>query len=76
MYALPEMEAANSAFWAALKQRLHARGVNTAGIELDSNADSVRPGIEAWIAEPEKALLDWIYLRRRAGESIGGGFLF
>jgi ABC-type phosphate/phosphonate transport system substrate-binding protein len=45
MYALPEMEAANSAFWAALKQRLHARGVNTAGIELDSNADSVPPGI-------------------------------
>ena len=27
-------------------------------------------GAEAWVAEPEKALLDWIYLRRRAGEPI------
>jgi ABC-type phosphate/phosphonate transport system substrate-binding protein len=36
MYSLPEMEAANSAFWAALKQRLHAKGVDTAGIRLDS----------------------------------------
>lgn len=27
-------------------------------------------GVETWIAEPEKALLDWIYLRRRAGDPI------
>jgi len=32
--------------------------------------ETVRPGIETWVAEPEKALLDWIYLRRRAGEAI------
>lgn len=29
--------------------------------------EKVRAGTEAWVAEPEKALLDWIYLRRRAG---------
>jgi ABC-type phosphate/phosphonate transport system substrate-binding protein len=45
MYALPEMEAANAALWAALKQRLHAKGVDTAGIELDSDEAPVRPGI-------------------------------
>ena len=45
MYCLPEMEAANSAFWAALKQRLHARGVDTAGIRLDSDRAPVPPGI-------------------------------
>jgi ABC-type phosphate/phosphonate transport system substrate-binding protein len=45
MYALPEMEAANSAFWAALKHRLHARGVDTAGIKLDREKDPVPPGI-------------------------------
>jgi predicted transcriptional regulator of viral defense system len=32
--------------------------------------ERVRAGVETWIAEPEKALLDWIYLRRRAGEFI------
>jgi len=32
--------------------------------------EKVRLGIETWVAEPEKALLDWIYLRRRAGEPI------
>jgi len=32
--------------------------------------EAVRPGVEAWVAEPEKALLDSIYLRRRAGEPI------
>jgi len=45
MYALPEMEAANSAFWAALKHSLHARGVDTAGIKLDRETDPVPPGI-------------------------------
>lgn len=30
----------------------------------------IRAGIEAWVAEPEKALLDWVYLRRRAGEPV------
>ncbi len=32
--------------------------------------ETVRPGVETWMADPEKALLDWIYLRRRAGEPI------
>jgi predicted transcriptional regulator of viral defense system len=32
--------------------------------------EPVLPGVESWVAEPEKALLDWIYLRRRAGEPI------
>jgi ABC-type phosphate/phosphonate transport system substrate-binding protein len=45
MYALPEMEAANSAFWAALKQRLDKKGVDTAGIKLDSERGPVPPGI-------------------------------
>lgn len=45
MYCLPEMEAANSAFWAALKQRLHAKGVDTAGITLDSDRGPVPAGI-------------------------------
>jgi ABC-type phosphate/phosphonate transport system substrate-binding protein len=49
MYALPEMEAANSAFLAALQQRLHARGVDPARTGLDSNhaavSDSVGPGM-------------------------------
>jgi ABC-type phosphate/phosphonate transport system substrate-binding protein len=39
------MQAANSAFWAALKQRLHAKGVDTAGITLDSDKGPVPPGI-------------------------------
>jgi ABC-type phosphate/phosphonate transport system substrate-binding protein len=45
MYALPEMEAANSAFWAALKQRLHAKGVDTVEIKLDSDKGPVPAGI-------------------------------
>ena len=45
MYALPEMEAANSALWAALKQRLHAKGVDTAEIKLDSDKGPVPAGI-------------------------------
>jgi hypothetical protein len=45
MYSLPEMEAANSAFWAALKRRLDAKGVDTAGIKLDSDKGPVPPGI-------------------------------
>lgn len=32
--------------------------------------ETIRPGTEAWVAEPEKAFLDWIYLRRRAGEPV------
>jgi predicted transcriptional regulator of viral defense system len=32
--------------------------------------EKVHAGIEAWVAEPEKALLDWVYLRRRAGEPV------
>ena len=32
--------------------------------------ETIRPGVETWVAEPEKAFLDWIYLRRRAGEPI------
>ena len=32
--------------------------------------ETVQPRVEAWVAEPEKALLDWIYLRRLAGEPI------
>lgn len=31
---------------------------------------SLRPDVQTWLADPEKALLDWIYLRRRAGEAI------
>jgi ABC-type phosphate/phosphonate transport system substrate-binding protein len=45
MYSLPEMEAANSAFWAALKQRLHAKAVDTTGISLDSDGAPVPAGI-------------------------------
>jgi ABC-type phosphate/phosphonate transport system substrate-binding protein len=45
MYALPEMEAANAALWAALKQRLHAMGIDTAAIKLDSDKAPVPPGI-------------------------------
>ena len=41
----PELEAANSAFWAELKQRLHAKGIDTAGIKLDSDKGPVPPGI-------------------------------
>jgi predicted transcriptional regulator of viral defense system len=32
--------------------------------------ETIRPGVETWVAEPEKALLDWIYLRRRSGEPV------
>jgi ABC-type phosphate/phosphonate transport system substrate-binding protein len=45
MYSLPEMEAANSALWAALEQRLRAKGVDTAGIRLDSDKGPVPDGI-------------------------------
>ncbi len=49
MYALPEMEAANSAFLAALLRRLRAKGIDTAGIRLNSShgalPDSIDPGI-------------------------------
>jgi ABC-type phosphate/phosphonate transport system substrate-binding protein len=39
------MEAANSALWAALEQRLRAKGVDTAGIRLDSDKGPVPDGI-------------------------------
>lgn len=45
MYALPELEAANSAFWAALKQRLHAKGVDTDGIKSDDDTGPAPAGI-------------------------------
>jgi ABC-type phosphate/phosphonate transport system substrate-binding protein len=49
MYALPEMEASNSAFLAALQRRLHAKGIDTARITLNSERgavpDSIGPGI-------------------------------
>ena len=49
MYALPEMGGANSAFLAALQRRLRAKGIDTAGIRLNSNhgavPDSIDPGI-------------------------------
>jgi ABC-type phosphate/phosphonate transport system substrate-binding protein len=45
MYCLPEMEAANSAFWAALKLRLHAKGVDTTEIKLGDDDDPVSSGV-------------------------------
>jgi ABC-type phosphate/phosphonate transport system substrate-binding protein len=46
MYCLPEMAAANAALWMAVRQRLRARGVDTADVELDSGLapDGVGPG--------------------------------
>jgi ABC-type phosphate/phosphonate transport system substrate-binding protein len=49
MYCLPEMEAANSAFLAALRRRLGAKGIEAAGTSFISNhgavSDSVGPAI-------------------------------
>ena len=45
MYCLPEMADANAAFWMELQQRLCARGVDTAGIKLESDESSVPEGI-------------------------------
>jgi ABC-type phosphate/phosphonate transport system substrate-binding protein len=49
MYALPEMEAVNSAFLAALQRRLHTKGIDTTTITLNSERGavpgSVGPGI-------------------------------
>jgi ABC-type phosphate/phosphonate transport system substrate-binding protein len=45
MYCLPEMADANAAFWMALRQRLRARGVDTADVELDSDGRSATEGI-------------------------------
>jgi ABC-type phosphate/phosphonate transport system substrate-binding protein len=45
MYCLPEMAAANAALWTALQQRLGARGVDTADVELESNGRPVPDGI-------------------------------
>ena len=49
MYALPEIGGANSAFLAALQRRLRAKGIDTAGIGLNSNRgavpESIDPGI-------------------------------
>jgi len=49
MYCLPEMEAANSAFLAALQRRLLAKGIGAAATSFSSNhgvavSDSVSPG--------------------------------
>jgi ABC-type phosphate/phosphonate transport system substrate-binding protein len=45
MYSLPEMAAANSAFWTALQQRLRAKGIDTADIKLGGDRPSVPDGI-------------------------------
>jgi ABC-type phosphate/phosphonate transport system substrate-binding protein len=49
MYALPEMEAANSAFLAALQRRLRAKGIEAAGASFINNhgavSDSTGPAI-------------------------------
>ena len=45
MYCLPEMAAANAAFWTALQQRLRAKGVDTGDIRFDSGGRSVPDGI-------------------------------
>jgi ABC-type phosphate/phosphonate transport system substrate-binding protein len=48
MYRLPEMAAANAAFWTALRLRLRAKGVETADIELSSGCatlEGVGPGV-------------------------------
>jgi ABC-type phosphate/phosphonate transport system substrate-binding protein len=45
MYSLPEMAAANSAFWTALQQRLRSKGIDTADIKLDSDRCPVPDGI-------------------------------
>jgi ABC-type phosphate/phosphonate transport system substrate-binding protein len=41
MYCLPEMEAANSAFLAALRRRLHVRGIAAAGTGVSSGHGAV-----------------------------------
>jgi ABC-type phosphate/phosphonate transport system substrate-binding protein len=46
MYALPEMEAANSAFLAALQRRLRGKGVDTTKIRLDNNLVVSDEGID------------------------------
>jgi ABC-type phosphate/phosphonate transport system substrate-binding protein len=45
MYCLPEMAAANTALWMSLRQRLRAKGVDTADVELDSDGRSVPDGV-------------------------------
>jgi ABC-type phosphate/phosphonate transport system substrate-binding protein len=49
MYALPEMQAANSAFLAALRRRLRVKGLDIAGAASGSNHGAVlegsRPGV-------------------------------
>jgi ABC-type phosphate/phosphonate transport system substrate-binding protein len=49
MYCLPEMADANAAFWIALQQRLRAKGVDTADVELECDARSVPEGIGSTI---------------------------
>ena len=44
MYALPEMEAANSAFLAALRRRLRVKGFDTAEATLGSNHAAILKG--------------------------------
>jgi ABC-type phosphate/phosphonate transport system substrate-binding protein len=45
MYCLPEMAAANAAFWMALQRKLRAKGVDTTDVELDGDGRSVPEGI-------------------------------
>jgi ABC-type phosphate/phosphonate transport system substrate-binding protein len=45
MYALPEMGGANAALWTALQQCLHAKGIDTADVKLDSGRCPVPDGI-------------------------------
>ncbi len=45
MYCLPEMEAANSAFLAALQRRLRARGIEAAGPSFINSHGAVSDGI-------------------------------
>jgi ABC-type phosphate/phosphonate transport system substrate-binding protein len=45
MYCLPEMDAANSAFLAALQRRLRAKGIEAAGSSFNSNHGAMSDGI-------------------------------
>jgi ABC-type phosphate/phosphonate transport system substrate-binding protein len=44
MYCLPEMEAANSAFLAALQRRLRAKGIKAAATSFDGNQGAMSDG--------------------------------
>jgi ABC-type phosphate/phosphonate transport system substrate-binding protein len=45
MYCLPEMAAANASLWMALRQRLAAKGIDTADVEFESDGRPVLDGI-------------------------------